>query len=111
MADYRGEVRPHWLVTITIGGERPTDDEAQRALRDFGMVGAEEDNHFPGKCRAFFIVADLAPGETQLYDCKVTEETVVEKDGFTWSKAKEKDAGAERVDVEGLHRAVRALAP
>lgn len=49
LPDGSGEVGPQWHVSISIDDlrrpRRATDEECERTLRDFDLVGAEEDNH------------------------------------------------------------------
>lgn len=82
-----GGVGPTWLVSVSCGGGRATDREVRRALRAFGAVGAEEDNHEPGIARKFFLVAD--PAKRGICECKTDETTIVEPDGYRYSVAKE----------------------
>lgn len=83
LPDGGGEQGPTWLISVSSGGTRATDREARRALRDFGMAGAEEDNHTPGIARAFFLVVD--PARRVDCECKTTETVIVEEDGYRWS--------------------------
>lgn len=79
-----GGVGPTWLVTISVLGRKRADDhEVRKALRDFGMIGAEEDNHTAGVTRGFFLPVD--PARRGLCECKTDETTIVEPDGYTWS--------------------------
>ncbi len=84
--EFHGELRWQWLLAISAGGWRATDEECARVLRDFDMEGAEEDNHFPGRVRSFFRLCDTRPGDPSQCECKETEETVVEPDGFRWQR-------------------------
>lgn len=91
VAEFRGELRPQWQVSaskVFVGGHerRPTDDEVAFVLREFRIVGAEEDNHMPGLARHFWMLCDLAPGDEMGCECKEGEETVVEPDGFKWQR-------------------------
>jgi hypothetical protein len=87
--EFRGQPRWQWHVSVSSAGHRPTDDQVDRALRDFKMAFAEEDNHSPGVARHFFLGCFPTPEEvatgTQC-ECKETEEVVVEPDGYTWSR-------------------------
>lgn len=85
-AEFRGESRPQWHVSISGVRERPKEAMVQRMLRDFGMVGAEEDNHEPGKARHFWILQDSRIGEDASCECKEGETTVVEPDGYKWQR-------------------------
>lgn len=74
---------PQWHISVTrYRNKRPNDDHVRRALRDFHMVGAEEDNHHPGNARHFFLVCN--PADRVTCECKEDEVTVVEPDGYTW---------------------------
>lgn len=75
---------PQWLVTISADRKRPAQWQVDKVLKDFGMEGAEEDNHTPGRTRGFFLVCD--PARRVACQCKSDEAVVVEPDGFTWSK-------------------------
>lgn len=61
-------------------------DVLARVLRDFDMVGAEEDNHQPGIARNFWRLCDAAPDAPSQCECKSDETTIVETDGFTWQR-------------------------
>lgn len=102
VADYRGAAVWQWLVSIScstkqpgVYGVRADDETCQRVLADFDLVGAEEDNHEPGVGRKFFRNVDLAPGQVSLCECKEDEETVVEPDGYTWTRKKPPTGGAQ----------------
>lgn len=79
-------VGPQWHIAISGGGVRPTDEQIRRALHDFEMVGAEEDNHHPGIARHFFLVVD--PAKRVDCQCKATEDVRVEPDGYSWTNPK-----------------------
>lgn len=81
--DGSGEVIPQWHVSITERGRRATPRVLRRALRAFGMVGAEEDNHHPGNARHFFLPVD--PARRVGCECKATETIQREPDGYTWT--------------------------
>lgn len=81
--DGSGDAIPHWLVSVTRKGKRASDEDTQKVLRAFGMVGADEDNHTPGQSRAFFMPCD--PGRRVGCECKVTEQTITEADGYQWT--------------------------
>ena len=81
-----GKVGPTWHVSVSRRGRRrPTPAELRPILRDFDMLDAEEDNHMPGRARHFFLPVD--PRYRGVCDCKETEETLVEADGFRWQNA------------------------
>ena len=83
LPDGSGEIGPQWHVSISRGGRRPKPAEVARALRAFGMRGAEEDNHHPGNARHFWLPVD--PARRVECECKTEEATVVEPDGYTWT--------------------------
>lgn len=91
---------PQWLVSVTADGKRPAQWQVDKVLEDFGMAGAEEDNHFPGKARGFFLVVD--PTRRVDCQCKTDETVVVEPDGYTWSRD---DSGKPCVGCELAARA------
>lgn len=81
-----GAVGPQWHLSISCFGKRPKPRDVARILRVFGMVGAEEDNHHPGNARHFWRPID--PRYRVSCECKATEATVVEPDGYTWTNPK-----------------------
>jgi hypothetical protein len=83
----RGGVGPTWLISISRQGRRPQPDDIERALRAFGMVGAEEDNHHPGNARHFFMPVD--PSQRVDCECKATETVIADTDGYTWTNPKD----------------------
>jgi hypothetical protein len=103
LPDGSGEQGPTWLVSITRAGERASDREVARMLRDFGMLDAEEDNHTPGTSRAFFLVVD--PSRRVDCECKATETVIVEKDGYRWSNPSDGPCrGCELEQIAGPER-------
>lgn len=72
-----------WIVSISANGKRPKPKQVRKALRAFGMVGAEEDQHHPGVARQFWRPVD--PKHRVDCQCKADERTVVEPDGYTWT--------------------------
>lgn len=78
-----GEAGLQWLISVSRAGKRPKPADVERALRDFGMVGAEQDNHHPGNARHFFLVCD--PALRVPCDCKTDEQTIVDRDGYAWT--------------------------
>ena len=77
---------PSTQVSVSVAGKRPSDDVVRGVLADFNLEGAEEDNHSPGIARHFW----LDDGRTiqPECECKRTEETVVEADGYKWQRSK-----------------------
>ena len=89
--EFRGVIVPQFHVSVSVLGDeqrRATDEEMARVRRDFDMEDAEEDNHHPGRIRNLFRLVHLPPGTPPICECKESEETVVEPDGFTWQRAK-----------------------
>jgi len=79
-----GVMRETWIVSVTTQGalRRPTDEEMRRVRVVFGMQGADEDNHFPGRSRTLFMAVEAK--YRAICECKVEESTVVEADGYRW---------------------------
>lgn len=75
---------PQWHISITTRGKRPKPHHVRRALRAFGMVDAEEDNHQPGQARNFWRPVD--PQYRVDCECKTTDILHVEPDGFRWTE-------------------------
>lgn len=76
---------PEYHLSISKNGGRCTSEEAQFVLKDFGLEGAEEDNHVPsGFVRNFWRpVADHMVGLECA--CKDSEPKMVEDKGdFVW---------------------------
>lgn len=78
-----GTAGPTWLVSVSRGGGRATDDDMLRVVAAFAMPAWEEDNHYPGISRGMFCPVD--PQYRVDCECKITETTIVEDDGFTWT--------------------------
>jgi hypothetical protein len=81
-----GASGPTWHVSISRLGKRPRPRDVAHALRDFGMVGAEQDNHHPGVAQHYFMPVD--PAYRSACECKTTEDVIVEADGYTWTNPK-----------------------
>ena len=94
------EPGPTWLISITRRGQRPTPADVRKALRAFGMTGAEEDNHGSGNARSFFLVVD--PAFRGICECKSAESVIVEGDGYTFS-VDDDPANCGGCDMERLH--------
>lgn len=82
---------PQWHVSISRllrcgHAEHPSRVHIRRVLRAFEMIGAEEDNHHPGVARHFWRPVDAAHRVD--CECKATEDTVVEPDGYRWTNPK-----------------------
>lgn len=105
MAEYpdRDGTGPQWHISISRRGMRPTPLDVSRALRAFDLIGAEEDNHHPGNARHFWLPVD--PAHRVDCECKETEVTVIEPDGYQWQNDREKCRGCE------LQRLIGRLCP
>lgn len=77
-------VVPTLHVSVSDGGHRASDDVIRGVLADFSLEGAEEDNHSPGLARHFWL--DEGRRVQPDCECKRTEETVVEPDGYRWQR-------------------------
>ena len=103
LPDGSGRRGPQWHISISRSGKRPSAGDVRKALRSFGLVGAEEDNHHPGVARHFWRPVD--PGARVDCECKTTEELIVEPDGYRWtnptSESGEPCRGCEHVVVTG----------
>lgn len=76
-------VGPQWHISVSRYPDRALKADVQRALRDFGMLSAEEDNHEPGCAKHFWLPVDAAHRVD--CECKQNEQVVVEPDGHRWS--------------------------
>lgn len=74
---------PQWHISISAMGKRPKDKQVRRALRAFGMVGSELDNHHPGVAQHYWLPVD--PARRVECQCKTEEEVIVEPDGYAWT--------------------------
>lgn len=72
-----------WHASVSFKQRRPDAAHVARALRDFAMLGAEEDNHEPGIARHFWLVVHAA--DRRDCDCKESEAVIVETDGYAWT--------------------------
>jgi len=72
-----------WLVSVSADGKRPKPKQVRKALRAFGMVGAELDTHHPGVAMHYWLPVD--PSHRVDCQCKADEETILEPDGYTWT--------------------------
>lgn len=75
---------PSFHLSISDSGHRASDDVIRGVLADFNLEGAEEDNHQSGVARHFWL--DEGRSVQPECECKRTEETVVEPDGYRWQK-------------------------
>ena len=94
-------VGPQWFVSVSYRRKRAPEKLVQRALRAFRMVGAEEDNHHPGVARGFWLPVD--PAHRVDCECKVSELTITEPDGYRWQNARDPGAcrGCEYAELFG----------
>lgn len=83
----RAGIGPQWHVSITRRGRRPHPKDVRRALRAFGLVGAEEDNHHPGNARHFWRPVD--PSHRVECECKEDEVLVTDAGGYQWTNPPE----------------------
>jgi hypothetical protein len=83
LPDGSGQEGLQWHVSISFNRKRVKDNLVRMVLREFGMVGAEEDNHHPGLARHFWIPVD--PTRRVDCECKTTETVIVERDGYPWT--------------------------
>jgi hypothetical protein len=105
---------PQWHISISAMGKRPKEHHVRRALRAFGMVSAEEDNHHPGVARHFWMPVD--PAHRVECQCKTDEDVIVDPDGYEWTNPKpesgEECRGCEFEKMRGkpcpIHRAAEA---
>lgn len=79
----RSGIGPQWHISVSRYPDRASHAEVQRALRDFGMLEAEQDNHEPGSAKHFWLPVDQAHRVD--CECKEDEVQVVEPDGHVWS--------------------------
>jgi hypothetical protein len=110
------EVIPQWHVSMskrndgeTVASKRPTAEECRQALACIGMVGAEEDNHHPGVARHFWMPVD--PARRVSCECKVTEQVIVEPDGYKWSTPKDDTGECHGCEFEKLMTTQNVVAP
>lgn len=82
-----GENVHQWHISISNSGKRPKPTHVRKARRAFGMADAEEDNHYPGRARTFWLAVD--PAHRADCECKETEATVVDEDGYRWQNPKD----------------------
>lgn len=83
LPDGSGRVGLTWHASVSRLGKRPRPRDVEHFLRDFRLAKAEEDNHHPGAARHFFLPLD--PAERRDCECKTTETTLTEPDGYRWT--------------------------
>lgn len=81
-----GLVGPTWHASISRLGKRPRPRDVEHFKRDFGLVGAEEDNHHPGAARHYFMPID--PAYRVGCECKIDEDIITEPGGYQWTNPK-----------------------
>lgn len=81
-------LRTQFHLSISNGGGRASDDVVRGVLADFNMEGAEEDNHLSGIARHFWL--DEGRAVQPECECKLSEETIVEPDGYRWQTSEAK---------------------
>lgn len=107
---------PQWLISVSL--PRPgskercnvTDEHLARVVDCFAMPAYDEDNHHPGIARHLWCPVD--PAYQQACECKVTEISIVEPSGYTWTTEDGACRGCEYQQMFGLpctvHDALRA---
>jgi hypothetical protein len=91
---------PQWLVAISATGKRPKAHHVRRALRAFGMVGAELDSHHPGVACHYWLPVD--PAHRVDCQCKTDEDTIVEPDGYRWQNPRAGEGECRGCELEAL---------
>lgn len=105
----RSGIGQQWHVSVSRRGQgRSSDHECGEALNAFGLVGAEEDNHHPGITRNFWLPVD--PTRRVDCECKETERTIAEPDGYRWTNPREGACrGCELENMIGLRCPLHGL--
>lgn len=98
--DKQGDPIPQWHISVADVGKRPGPKHVRRALRAFGLVGAEEDNHHPGTARHFWMPVD--PARRVACECKADEDVIVEPDGHRWTNPREGEGPCRGCSFEKL---------
>jgi hypothetical protein len=83
-----GQTGPSWHLSVTVnhwrtGLRRPVTNEMWEAIDSFGLPAWEEDNHHPGAARHLW--CPINPAYRGVCECKLTEVTVTEPDGYQWT--------------------------
>ena len=97
--DNPAETVPHWLVSVSENGGRPSDRSTQRVRIDFALEGALEDNHHPGIARHLWMPED--PARRGQCHCQTDETVVTEPDGYQWSQDPKRCRGCELEPLTG----------
>lgn len=77
---------PSWLITVSKPGPERcnvTDDDLRRVIDAFAMPAYDEDNHHPGIARHLWCPLDER--YQQACECKLTEVTITEANGYQWT--------------------------
>lgn len=99
----RSGAGPQWHVSVSRFGKRPKPIEVERALRAFGMLGTEEDNHHPGGARHFWLPVD--PEHRVDCECKTDEDVVVDPtDGYRWTNPRPEAGACRGCELAGILR-------
>ena len=107
-ADFRGTDQWQFLISVSARGKFPEDHEVERALQDFDMTVADEDNHESGAgVRKYYLPCAWKPGDPTACECKETEQVVTEPNGYRWQAEHGADLEAKRVEQEAINRAAR----
>jgi hypothetical protein len=107
---FQGVEMWHFMISVSARGKYATDDEVARALRDFDMQPADEDNHESGAgIRKWFLPCSWEPGDPSVCECKATEQTVVEPSGYKWQAPVDADLDAKRVEQAAINRAAACV--
>lgn len=81
---HSGLVVPCFHLSISDDGHRASNEVIRGVLAEFNLEGAEEDNHSPGVARHFWL--DEGRAAQPDCECKKTEETIIEPDGYQWQR-------------------------
>lgn len=104
------DIIPQWNISISASGKRPKPTHVRKALRAFGMVGAECDNHHPGNAQHFWLPVD--PARRVGCECKETETVITEPGGYKWTNPTDAPCrGCEIAPLTGRPCSLHAAAP
>lgn len=87
MCEHRRLIVPQDHLSISKAGKRADDETVRAVLADFEMEDALEDNHVSGIARHFWLVVGATKQDE--CECKETEETVTEPDGYKWQRPRD----------------------
>lgn len=74
---------PHLYKGMPSRANRPSDADMARVIDAFRVPGGEEDNHHPGVARHLW--CPVVEQYRTTCECKLSEATVVEADGYRWT--------------------------